>query len=100
LKCHPDSVTHPNFDVPAACSLSATDARTRKADWQRLIERAVVTRTPVEGGTRVALAPLDGVRAELERLVAAERECCPFLDFELDEADGVLAVTIPAEADG
>jgi hypothetical protein len=45
------------------------------------------------------LAPLDGAREELERLVAAERECCPFLDFNLEDADGVLAVTIPAEAD-
>jgi hypothetical protein len=92
-------VTDSKFEIPVACSLSATDARTRLADWERLLERAAVTRTPVEGGTRVALAPLDGVRAELDRLVAAERECCPFLDFEVEEGGGVLAVTIPAEAD-
>ncbi|HEY1595818.1 MAG TPA: hypothetical protein VGF74_10520 [Thermoleophilaceae bacterium] len=93
-------MANPNFDVPIACSLSATDARTRKADWERLLRRAATTRTPVAGGTRIALAPLEGVRAELERLVAAERECCPFLDFDVDDAGGVLVVTIPTEADG
>jgi hypothetical protein len=93
-------VTQRNFEIPIACSLSATDARTRIADWKHLLDRAAVTRTPVEGGTRVALAPLDGVREELGRLLAAERECCPFLDFELEDSEGVLAVTIPAEADG
>jgi hypothetical protein len=39
------------------------------------------------------------VRAELRRLIEAERECCPFLEFELDDEGGALAVTIPALAD-
>ncbi|HEY2604284.1 MAG TPA: hypothetical protein VGI67_22185 [Thermoleophilaceae bacterium] len=93
-------MTDPSFEIPIACSLSATDARTRKDDWKRLLERAAVTRTPLAGGgTRIALAPLDGVRAELRRLIEAERECCPFLEFELDDEGGALAVTIPALAD-
>ena len=82
-----------------ACSLSAGDAGARKADWERLLASVAVTRTPVAGGTRIALAPLDGARAELQRLLEAERECCPFLDFELEEGEGTLVVTIPREAD-
>lgn len=92
-------MTDSKFEIPPACTLSAADSRTRQADWTQLLERAAVTLTPVEGGTRIALAPLAGVRAELDRLVAAERECCPFLDFEVEETGGVLAVTIPAQAD-
>jgi hypothetical protein len=98
LKCHPDSVTDSSFEVPQACTLSGGDARARVVEWRRLLRRAAVTRTPVAGGTRIALAPLDGVRTQLERLIEAERECCPFLDFELEETDGLLAVTVPGDA--
>jgi hypothetical protein len=37
------------------------------------------------------------IRGRLERIVAAESECCAFLDFELTDEEGelVLRVTVP-----
>ena len=40
-------------------------------------------------------------RARLEAIVAAEAECCPFLDMDLREEDGALVLEIraPQEAE-
>jgi len=93
-------MAEPHESQPIACSLSAADAGTRQAEWDALVERAVVTRSQVTGGMRVTLAPRPGVREELERLVAAERECCPFLDLRVDDSeDGALALTVTAPPD-
>jgi hypothetical protein len=81
------------------CSLSAADAGTRQAEWSALLARAAVTRTPVAGGMRVGLAPVAGVRSELERLVEAERACCPFLELALEETTAGLVLTVTAPPD-
>ena len=41
------------------------------------------------------------VRRRLEAIVAAEAECCSFLDFSLSEDDGglVLSITAPTDAE-
>jgi hypothetical protein len=77
------------------------DAKHRQAEWSSLLARAAVTRTPVAGGTRIGLAPLAGVRGELDRLVQAERACCPFLELAVEETSAgfVLTVTAPADAE-
>jgi hypothetical protein len=77
------------------------DASDRQAEWSRFLDTVAVNRTPVSGGVRVKLLPLQGVRAELDRLVEAERECCPFLDFVVDENDAgvTLTVTAPPQAE-
>ena len=44
---------------------------------------------------------MPGVRRELERLVAAERDCCPFMTMSVETTNDqvlVLAVTAPAPA--
>jgi hypothetical protein len=58
----------------------------------------LISRARVADGVRVELQQLPGVREELERLVAAERACCPFLAMEVQttEASVVLTVTAPA----
>ncbi len=92
-------MTHENAQPPPACSLSSDDARTRQAEWSALLARAALTRAPVAGGMRVVLKPLPGVRSELERLVAAERDCCPFLELAVDRSDAGLVLTVTAPAD-
>ena len=92
-------MAEPDESAPLACSLSGADAGTRQAEWDALVGRAVVTRSQVTGGMRVTLAPRPGVREELERLVAAERECCPFLDLRVDDSAGALALTVTAPPD-
>jgi MerR family transcriptional regulator, copper efflux regulator len=84
---------------PIACSLSSREAQARAREWARLLERAQAVRSPVAGGMRIELRRLDGAAAELDRLVAAERACCPFLTLRVEAADEVLALTITAPAD-
>ena len=86
---------------PIACSLSSGEAQDRAREWAALLDRAQGVRHPVAGGIRIELRPLDGVAAELHRLVAAEGACCPFLTMRLETAEEavVLTVTAPAEAE-
>jgi hypothetical protein len=39
-------------------------------------------------------------RTELAAVIAAERECCPFLELALDETGGELVLTIDAGPEG
>jgi hypothetical protein len=83
---------------PIACSLTAGAAGDRKADWHALLARALISRTSIRDGVRLELRDSPGVRRELERLVAAERECCSFMTMSVDMADRellLLAVTAP-----
>ena len=82
--------------LPMACSLTADAAGDRKADWHALLARALISRTSIRDGVRIELQNLPGVRRELERLVAAERECCPFMTMSVDTADRELLLTVTA----
>jgi MerR family copper efflux transcriptional regulator len=63
--------------APVACSLSAGGLQERARAWRKLAAGA--TREQIDGGLRLTLpAERAGPCAEL---AAAERECCPFLNF-------------------
>ncbi|MBE1532682.1 MerR family transcriptional regulator [Actinomadura algeriensis] len=81
--------------APVACSLTGGMAG-RAGEWRRAIGDARAERAP--GGVRVTLPA--GRAAEVAGLAAAERECCPFLDFRLhfDGPDVHLDVRAPAGA--
>lgn len=86
--------------IPVACTLNATDARVRLAEWRTLFERAV---THVEVDQRVArlhLDPADEVLLATADLARREKACCGFFDFRLlPLADAlVLEVEVPADA--
>jgi hypothetical protein len=91
-------VPAPNSSVPIACSLTAGAVGTRESEWRALLSRALISRAPVPGGVRIELRALPGVRRELERLITAERKCCPLMTMSVEPADEavlVLAVTAP-----
>ena len=90
-------VTRP---VVIACSLGAVGAAQRRREWCALLDRALVSRTPVAGGVRLELEPLPGVRQEVERLVLAERACCPFMTIDVRSTDAVLVLSATAPATG
>jgi len=74
------------MDIPIACRLDPDGLADRRREWESL-------RSSRTGERRTATTltttwrPDDGVRGEVERLVAAERECCPFLRLELTIRD-------------
>lgn len=83
---------------PIACSLTVDAAGDRQTDWDALLSRALIRRTSIRDGVQVELQNTPGVHEELERLVAAERECCAFMTISVDTTDRellVLTVTAP-----
>ena len=80
-------------DLPLACSLDAQALEGRLAEM-RALGRDALLGTDADGTLRVRATP--GTRARLERIVAAEAECCAFLRLELEERDGELHLSVAA----
>jgi hypothetical protein len=87
-------------ELPIACTLNASDGAARLARWQALSAgaQASVQRSDRELVVRYRLQ--DGVGEELEELVAAERECCSFADWELTQAQDHAILRIRSDAEG
>lgn len=83
-----------------ACSLSSAGRATRAAAMAELARDALTERRPTPDGAHLRFRADPGVERRLRELVAAERECCPFLDLDLTARGGdlVLDVTAPPEA--
>ena len=83
-----------------SCSLSADELSERRAAWHALGERLeVVEQTRFPGGFRVAFR---GRRHDIEAvgdLVAAERRCCGWADWQLDPTAEGAALTVSGRED-
>lgn len=87
----------PNGELPVACTLDASDGLSRLQRWQHLHRAATPTVDITEGELEVRYRSGPGVLAELQKLVADERECCAFVSWMVTEDNGqpVLRVTAP-----
>ena len=83
-----------------ACSLTGADGRERAREWERLRADALVCTEPGERSVTACWRPDPGVRERLESLIAAERECCPFLSFEFREHPRLLVTVMTAPPGG
>jgi hypothetical protein len=85
-------------ELPIACSLDAPDLRAREAELVRL-GGSLISVTSTNGAPVVLrFKPDRGTRAELDRIVAAEAECCPFLEMSVREGE-TLELTIDGPDD-
>jgi hypothetical protein len=84
---------------PVACSLSAGDLEQRLAAIAAIGADSLIARS-VEGGRHELRFRADATtRERLEAIVAAEAECCSFLDLALHEDGGELVLSIAAPTD-
>jgi hypothetical protein len=86
---------------PLACSLGAADLEQRLAGMAEIGARRLTGRS-VEDGRQVLRFRADApTRTRLEEIVAAEAECCSFLDLSLtdDGAEVVLSIAAPRDAE-
>jgi hypothetical protein len=79
----------------AACSLGADDGRTRMLRWRALAEAAGPAARRIGPVLEISY-PLD-VRQELESLVAAERQCCQFVGWDIMRRGDTLVLQIAAD---
>ncbi len=76
---------------PIACTLRAGEQKTRLAEWRELRRDGLISETR-EGRILTTVWAGDGVPERLKALVEAEKQCCAFLDFEVEELGDVVCV--------
>lgn len=75
-------------DLPLACSLRTGELASRQAELVDIGRRSLVAVSRVEGSPVVLdFKPDAETRADLERIVAAEAECCAFLEMTITYGD-------------
>ena len=84
-------------ESPLACSLSPDELSQRVLEWRALradqVERQVA---PRHFSARYSRRP--GVVERLEKLVEAERQCCPFLAIQVHDEGALIALEVTAAA--
>jgi hypothetical protein len=86
-------------DLPIACTLTPDGMTARLALIEALAADGLLLRTPTDTGLRLRLRDTPEIEQRTRALVAAESECCAFLDFELRREDGELVLDIAGPAD-
>lgn len=84
---------------PAGCSLNSDQVRERISAWQEVASYAMSRQ--VQADRIISIYPKDAdVLRRLEELIAAEAECCSFLEFTIEERDDdtLVQLTFPEEA--
>ena len=87
-------------ETPASCSLGAGAFERRLAEIAEIGADSLISRQ-TEGGRQLLLFRADAAtRKRLDQIIAAEAECCSFLDLALidGEAELVLSITAPQGA--
>jgi hypothetical protein len=77
-----------------ACTLDESARERRLQEIATLASSALLEAERTAQGARILLRDSPGTRAELQRLLAAEVDCCSFLRFGLNVTDGSLALDI------
>ena len=86
--------------LPIACTLSAGALEARGAELRVLGGDGLVD--VAQGPTRADLyfRPDPEIRERVDAIVAAESECCAFLDFRVEHGDEATVLTISAPNGG
>lgn len=75
-------------DLPIACRLTDAEFRVRRDGLLAAVRAFVISATWQPEGLVLALAPSTAALGPLLDLIAAERTCCPFLEFHLQAGPG------------
>lgn len=81
-------------DLPIACTLTPDGMTARRALIDALANDGLLDRTPTAAGMRVRLRDTPDIERRTRELVAAESECCAFLDLDLGRVSGDLVLDI------
>jgi hypothetical protein len=85
---------------PVACSLGAGDLQARLTEIAEVGAVGLIAHEEDAGRHTLRFRPDPMTRRRLEEIVAAEGECCSFLDLDLAERDGELVLMLAAPKGG
>jgi len=87
-------------EIPVACCLSDSELRIREATLLAQFKAALIEREELDDGYLLRVPGDNKSIALLTELIMAERECCPFLKFEvsLEPAMGPINVRMTGSA--
>ena len=82
-----------SYPERATCSLSPNALSERRGAWRSLMAQALHRR--VEPGRVLSTYPNGPeIAKSLAQLVEAEKDCCPFLEFDIRESDSTIEVEL------
>jgi len=84
---------------PVACSLSAADLDQRLGAVASVGADSLIAREVRDGRHLLRFRGDGATRRRLEEIVAAEAQCCAFLNLSLSDEDGELLLSIAAPDD-
>lgn len=88
------------YPKPVACSLGVGDLQARLAEIAEVGAAGLIAHDE-DGGRHTLRFRIDPMtRRRLEEIVAAEAECCSFLDLDLAEQGGEVVLTLAAPEAG
>ena len=82
--------------IPMACTLGPADMQARQTELRALGEDGLVSKVINGESAVLRFRPDAAIRRRVEAAVAAESECCPFLDFDLEYRQDATVLTITA----
>ncbi len=89
----------PDPALPIACSLTATELPQRLAEMSDLGRVALIDAQTDATRAELRFAAGTGVRARVDAVVAAESQCCAFLDMAVTDEPDTIVLTIHAPED-
>jgi hypothetical protein len=85
---------------PIACSLTAAELPLRQAEIRALGSVGLVDVTQEDGRAVLHFRPDPQIRERVEAIVAAESECCAFLEFKVEHGAEATVLTVSAPNGG
>jgi hypothetical protein len=87
------------IELPIACNLPADAAAERLGSLEQLARDALTSTGRTQTGIELRFRQGDAIERRLLSFIEAERECCPFLEFELARGEELrLRIGGPDEA--
>ena len=87
-------------ELPIACTLHAGELGEQERRWAELMQRAGTRRVATPDGVELRFAHDATAERELQQLVATERRCCAWADWEIGADAHELVMQARARADG
>jgi hypothetical protein len=83
--------------LPIACTLGPDDGAARLQRWEAVSARGRLSARRSGHRLEVRYQPAPGLRAELDALTAAERQCCSFAEWTVTQEEGHVVLHIAAD---